>query len=62
MKRYMLILEERVIDNLFAPDVSLAYDVETGVEYFVVDSDEGGICPRLNADGKPVVYKGKKDK
>lgn len=61
MKRCLKILEERTIDNSFAPDVSLAYDVETGVEYFVVDSDEGGICPRLKADGKPVVYKEKTD-
>lgn len=38
--------------------IGLFIDVETGVKYFVINSSNvGAICPRLNSDGKLVVYK-----
>ena len=40
--------------------VGLFYDSETGVEYFVMNcSNAGAICPRIDKDGKPIVYKGR---
>ena len=40
--------------------VGLFYDNETGVEYFVMNcSNAGAICPRIDKDGKPIVYKGR---
>lgn len=38
--------------------IGLFIDVETGVEYFVMNSSNAGaICPRLNSNGKPVVHR-----
>ena len=38
--------------------IGLFVDSETGVEYFVMNSSNAGaICPRLDRDGKPIVYK-----
>lgn len=39
---------------------TLAYDKETGVEYIIVSTSRGGIEiePRLDSDGKPMLYEG----
>lgn len=39
---------------------TLAYDKETGVEYIIVSNSRGGIEiePRLDSDGKPMLYEG----
>jgi hypothetical protein len=42
----------------FMTDASVIVDKETGVNYLFVRSGYGaGLCPLLDADGKPVVSK-----
>ena len=47
-------------DKMYAHHIGVFYDSETGVEYFVMNSaNAGAMCPRIDKDGKPVVYKGR---
>ena len=44
----------------FVTAIGVFYDSETGVEYFVMNSgNAGAICPRIDKDGKPIIYKGR---
>lgn len=43
----------------YGHNIGLFVDVETGVEYFVMNrGNAGAICPRVDRDGKPVVMGG----